>query len=520
MEKKFTITGVCIPEKHYMSDTSEKMAQVMKMVEDGEYFTINRPRQYGKTTTLSWLMKHLQASEGYVVFKISLEGVGDETHQDEEKFCQMFIHQLARFSRFVQKEWVDWLMDLKVQVHSLKDLSDAITSICERANKKVVVLIDEVDKSSNFQLFLNFLGTLRTKYLDALDSIDLTFHSVILAGVHDIKTLKLKIREGSESTLNSPWNIAADFNVNMDLLPTEIEPMLAEYAADKKVKIDTVLFAEKLYYYTSGYPFLVSKLCKIMDEEILPERSDKEWTLQDLQKSVRRLIYESNANFDSLSKNLENYPDLYELTYRVVIDNEYIPFVIHDTTIRLGVMFGVFAYARENGLNISNRIYLEVITNYMIMKTLRTNPALPKNFPNAYMLPNNALNVTKILTKFQDFMKEQHSEKDRAFLEREGRLVFLSFLKPIINGGGYAFKEPQISEERRMDITITFYNYQYVIELKVWYGEKAHQKGLLQLNDYLNKQGLSEGWLVIFDPSKKKTWKQEQIEIEGKSIFA
>ncbi|MEM6699649.1 MAG: AAA family ATPase, partial [Bacteroidota bacterium] len=278
-----------------MSDTSEKMAQVMKMVEDGEYFTINRPRQYGKTTTLSWLMKHLQASEGYVVFKMSLEGVGAETHQDEEKFCQMFIHQLARFSRFVQKEWVDWLMDLKVQVHSLKDLSDAITSICERANKKVVVLIDEVDKSSNFQLFLNFLGTLRTKYLDALDSIDLTFHSVILAGVHDIKTLKLKIREGSESTLNSPWNIAADFNVNMDLLPTEIEPMLAEYAADKKVKIDTVLFAEKLYYYTSGYPFLVSKLCKIMDEEILPERSDKEWTLQDLHKSVAEPIFANLA---------------------------------------------------------------------------------------------------------------------------------------------------------------------------------------------------------------------------------
>ncbi|MEM9885365.1 MAG: hypothetical protein AAF849_05675 [Bacteroidota bacterium] len=59
--------------------------------------------------------------------------------------------------------------------------------------------------------------------------------------------------------------------------------MLAEYAADKKVKIDTRFFAEKLFYFTSVYPFLVSKLCKTVDEQILPEKIVKEWTLEDLQ---------------------------------------------------------------------------------------------------------------------------------------------------------------------------------------------------------------------------------------------
>ena len=107
------------------------------------------------------------------------------------------------------------------------------------------------------------------------------------------------------------------------------------------------------------------------------------------------------------------------------------------------------------------------------------------------MLAGNRLNVTKILTKFQEFMKEQYSKKDRNFLERHGRLVFLSFLKKIINESGYSFKEPQISEEKRLDIAITFYQHQYVIELKMWRGEKAHDNGLNQLAEYLELQGLS-----------------------------
>ena len=51
MKKKFTITGKCIPSQDYMADVSKQLAQTLDMVEIGEYFIINRPRQYGKTTT-------------------------------------------------------------------------------------------------------------------------------------------------------------------------------------------------------------------------------------------------------------------------------------------------------------------------------------------------------------------------------------------------------------------------------------------------------------------------------------
>ncbi len=58
-----------------MADISEKVRQIMAMVERGDYFTINRARQYGKTTTLFQL--ELQLAKECTVIAISFEGVDD-----------------------------------------------------------------------------------------------------------------------------------------------------------------------------------------------------------------------------------------------------------------------------------------------------------------------------------------------------------------------------------------------------------------------------------------------------------
>ncbi|HLP58037.1 MAG TPA: hypothetical protein VK186_04370 [Candidatus Deferrimicrobium sp.] len=73
-----------------------------------------------------------------------------------------------------------------------------------------MLMIDEVDKSSNNQLFLDFLGMLRNKYLKRDKPGEFTFHSVILVGVHDVKTLKTKMRKNSEAKYNSPWLLFAN----------------------------------------------------------------------------------------------------------------------------------------------------------------------------------------------------------------------------------------------------------------------------------------------------------------------
>lgn len=93
-------------------------------------------------------------------------------------------------------------------------------------------------------------------------------------------------------------------------------------------------------------------------------------------------------------------------------------------------------------------------------------------------------------------------------------------LKPIINGKGYDFKEVQISEEKRLDVVVTYLQHKYIIELKLWGGPKLHGKGLNQLADYLDIHGVDKGYLLIFDTRKKMTWEVKTIEHQGKEIFA
>ena len=117
-------------------------------------------------------------------------------------------------------------------------------------------------------------------------------------------------------------------------------------------------------------------------------------------------------------------------------------------------------------------------------------------------------------------MKEQRSKKDLYFLEREWRLVFLAFLKPILNGQGHDFKEVETSEEKRLDIVVTYLEYKYILELKLWRGEKAHKKGLNQLTNYLKAHSVNKGYLVIFDSRKIPTWEVKTIHHQDKEIFA
>ena len=517
MEKEFNITGNCRPAKHYMADVSKKLAETFSMVKKGKYFIINRPRQYGKTTTLYTIARTLRNTDAYIVFNISFEGIGDTIFEQEKSFVQGFLRFLGRDAGIHTPYLKDWLMETSPQMESLDTLSNAITELCNKTDKNVILLIDEVDKSSNNQLFVSFLAMLRNKYL-AQEDVK-TFHSIVLAGVHDVKSLKLKIRPDEEAKLNSPWNIATDFTVDMNLHPFEIKPMLDEYAADKGVKMDTQQIAEKLFYYTSGYPFLVSKLCKMLDENAVPTKIPQHWVEEDLETAVRQLVKENNTNFESLIKNLENNKELYNYIYKIVIDSERISFNIHNPLTNLGVLHGMIV--NKNGVvAIHNQIYNEVITTYMADSMHQMQVLRGADFGSGYKNDDNSLNMEAVLLGFQAFMKKEYSKKDRDFLEKNGRLVFLAFLKPIINGSGYDFKEVQISEEKRLDVVITYLHQKFVAELKLWYGKKAHEKGLIQLADYLEKQALDEGYLLIFDHSEVKNWHSEWINEQGKKIFA
>jgi len=263
--KRFNTTGLCNPKKHYMVDISDKLEKIKVLIENEEYFVINRPRQYGKTTTLTALEKSL--NEKYLVIDISFEGIGDIVFSKEEKFVTEFINLIDDMLDCVDENLREIFRKLSLEVSTLSNLSRLISKFIKNLDKEVILIIDEVDKSSNNQIFLNFLGMLRNKYLDREKGRAVTFKSVILAGVYDIKNLKLKLRPDEERKYNSPWNIAVPFNVDMSLHKEGIENMLNEYALDKNLAFDTSKAAEFIYFYTNGYPFLVSRLCQIIDED-------------------------------------------------------------------------------------------------------------------------------------------------------------------------------------------------------------------------------------------------------------
>ena len=167
--------------------------------------------------------------------------------------------------------------------------------------------------------------------------------------------------------------------------------MLEEYAADKSVKMNTLQIAETLFYYTSGYPFLVSKLCKMLDEDLV---QNGEWTVQDVEIAVKKLINEENTNFENLIKNLENNPELYAAVYEVAIAGDFVPFNIHTPIINLGHLHGIFVESNGGGrVMIHNRIYVEVIVNYMTDKMRRAELANRSDLGTGYKNNDGTLNM-------------------------------------------------------------------------------------------------------------------------------
>ena len=519
MEKDFNITGICVPTMHYMVDISDKLEAFLKLIHKGKYFTINRPRQYGKTTTMYMLENLLNSRDEYMVVSTSFEGIGDMIFEKEDKFSYEFVQLVADSLAFEDEQLSAFMEQEKSNVTSLNELSKVITKLCKRATKKIVLMIDEVDKSSNNQLFLSFLGMLRNKYLLRAVGKDVTFHSVILAGVHDVKSLKLKIRDDAEEKYNSPWNIADDFDIDMSFSVAEIKTMLEDYETSKGIALDKDYFAERLRYYTSGYPFLVSKLCKIIDEKIMPEGQLK-WKREYMDLAVKQILKETNTNFDSLIKNIYNDRELNEIVRKIVLEGSEIYYNAENLLIALGTMYGIFKN-HHGKVKIHNRIYEQKIYNYMSsMLEIKLDLSLYSQSLK-YVKSDGKLDVSKILVKFQEFMKHEYSQKREGFLEENGRLLFLAFITPILNGTGFAFKEVKGGEEKRFDVVITYNNEIYILELKIWRGEEYHKKGLMQLEEYLEQYGLNSGHLLVFDFRKEtgKTGQCEEVSMNDKDIF-
>ena len=102
-----------------------------------------------------------------MIISISFEGA-DDLFDSRENFVRGFVQLVTKelenesLDANVIEQWNHYEEDEL----TFQNLGDKISRLCTDSDKEIILLIDEVDKSSSNQIFLSFLSLLRDKYLD------------------------------------------------------------------------------------------------------------------------------------------------------------------------------------------------------------------------------------------------------------------------------------------------------------------------------------------------------------------
>lgn len=408
MGRYFNTEGWCKPDRHYMVRLDDRLEKIKKLYVDKEkYFIINRGRQYGKTTTLKALAEYLR--DEYIVIAMDFQLMSNANFADEQTFAIKFISYMEDLfsaeNMFMESIDTESFRDLML-LREKKDISidmlfRGLSKLCGASEKPLVMIIDEVDSVSNNQVFIDFLAMLRGYYLGREEKA--TFHSVILAAVYDIKNLKLKIRSDSEHRYNSPWNIAAKFNIDMFFDAGQIAAMLEEYEADHQTGMDISVVAEEIYQYTSGYPYLVSAICKYLDEEV-PDKKGFEgaievWSKKGIAEAVKILLNEKSPLFDSMAKQLNAYKDLRNLIEEILYQGKRIPFSPDAASVDMGCMFG-FLKEKDGQVIMANRIFeMRMLNKFITEEALKSDAFRCGECNKNQFIRDKRLNMERVLQK-------------------------------------------------------------------------------------------------------------------------
>ena len=525
--KKFNTTAVCIPSKHYMVDLSERVKEIKKLVDEGKYFTINRARQYGKTTTIEALSKSLQ--EEYIVLSLDFQDIGDAVFKTEGSFAKGMCRIICDAAEFmgipIPGKFKDEFEKLSIKPDDTVKLDELFRIFMrwfKESENPVVLIIDEVDSATNNQVFLDFLAQLRSLYLKREKNARVkTFQSVILAGVTDVKHPKGRLHPEEDSKENSPWNIAADFTIDMSLTDTGIKGMLDEYEADHHTGMNTSVIARSIRAYTNGYPFLVSRICQLIDEEVSKTMElAKAWTDRGIDEAVKMLLAEDNTLFQSLTKNLKHYSELKAAIKSILMEGTKLTWNPDQAEIVQMQMYGLIRND-HNTVRVANRIFETRLYNLFLSDEELKNNVFSRegDLVKNIFIEDGKLNMRLIMERFIETYTRVCGPLKERFKEKDGREQFLLYLKPIINGTGNYYIEAQTRDQTRTDVIVDYLGQQYIIELKIWRGERYNAAGEKQISEYLDYWHLNTGYMLSFNFNQKKEQGVKRIQIGDKVLF-
>ena len=157
MARCFNVSGPCRTDKHYMVNLLFRLEEIRQMIDDGEYFVINKARQYGKTTVLRSLAQYLKRD--YQVLSFDFQNI----ESDEFANGNAFVHAFARETKkgCVPKEMKEKMLQLadnRNQYARMAELFACFSEWCGQSERPFVLIIDEVDTAANNQVFLDFLA--------------------------------------------------------------------------------------------------------------------------------------------------------------------------------------------------------------------------------------------------------------------------------------------------------------------------------------------------------------------------
>jgi len=490
MKKFFNTAGLCFPEKHYMVDPLRRLSEVEALVEKELYFTIHAPRQTGKTTYLYALAQKLNIEKNHIALVVSFERVGLPNipleRANEILIDSVFnaaIRQLPEPDRPPDPTNERFL-----------ELKNYLELWSRSQEKPIVLLIDEIDALVDHVL-VSVLRQLRDGYQGRPKHFPA---AIALVGLRDVRDYRADIRSKSDTLgTASPFNIKSDslFLPNFsdeevfDLLEKHTEATGQEFPLEVKNEIIRL---------TGGQPWLTNALANQIVSRILSDDHSQKITLEVLVQARRDLILRRDTHLDSLVDKLRE--DRVKRIVQAIINGESMMFDILDDDI---------AYVRDLGivspsspLKFSNPIYAEIIPHVMASAIQESIPEEIQ--PPVFIDEEGHLDMPMVLRQFQEFYRRNSEAWRERYLFKESahHLLLMAFLQRVINSGGDIIREMAVGNGR-IDLLVRFKGREYALELKVLRNNRTTEEGLEQLDRYLDRLGLTEGFLVLFDPTDK-----------------
>ena len=128
-----------------------------------------------------------------------------------------------------------------------------------------------------------------------------------------------------------------------------------------------------------------------------------------------------------------------------------------------------------------------------------------------------------LLSNFRDFIARagyrilEVPDKPQEFV---GQYLLFAYLDGfVLQIQGFIFPETYTGRGR-MDLIILHKGGKYIVETKIWEGGILYQRGKRQLVNYLELEGVDEGYYVVFDHRRKPQPREEEEIIKGRTIVS